>query len=204
MLPEAHGREHPMTTTGPEPPTESNEPAVDLGTDEGIREAWTRHEPGLRAVAIRSLRDRALADDAVQDTFLRAWRSADRFDPTRGTVRSWLYAILRNRLVDISRAQASRPRTSPIVADVAVRDEVDGLLGTLTLAAALKLLSTEHQEVLVYGCVAQRPHDEIARTLGLPVGTVRSRLFYAREALVNALRSIGALDGATFCEPAVA
>jgi RNA polymerase sigma-70 factor (ECF subfamily) len=203
MLPGEPNGEDPMTTTGPEPPSETTEPGVDLGTDAGIREAWIRHEPGLRAVAIRSLGDRALADDAVQDTFLRAWRSANRFDATRGTLRSWLYAILRNRLVDIARAQASRPRTSPILADVAARDEVDGLLGTLTLAAAFKLLSAEHQQVLVYGCVAQRPHDEIARTLGVPVGTVRSRLFYAREALVNALRSIGALDG-TMREFAVA
>ncbi len=161
---------------------------LDLGTEDGIEEAWLTHRPELRSFAARRLRDRDLADDAVQETFLRAWRKADRFDATRGSVRTWLFAILRNLLVDMARAQASRPRTRALVTDVATYDEYDGLLGSLAVADALKTLSVEHQEVIRHSYITQRSHIEIARLLGIPVGTVRSRLFYAREALGRALR----------------
>ena len=169
---------------------------LDLRTDAGIRHAWIAHGPELRAYAFRRLRDHGLAEDAVQETFLRAWRKAGAFDIARGSVRTWLYAIMRNLLVDMARARASRLRTLPIVRDVAAGDEVDRLLGSLTIADALRRLSPEHRQVIVESYVTQRPHSEIAEFLGVPIGTVRSRLFYAREALGNALRQIGAIEPA--------
>jgi RNA polymerase sigma-70 factor (ECF subfamily) len=68
------------------------------------------------------------------------------------------------------------------------------LLGTLTLDRALRLLSTDHRHVIVESYVAQHSHDQIAHHLGIPVGTVRSRLHYARAALGHALRDLGAID----------
>ena len=114
----------------------------------------------------------------MQETFLRAWRKADGFDAARGSVQTWLFAILRNLLVDMARARASRPRTSPIIGDVAAGDDVDRLLGSLTVADALRRLSPEHRHVIVQSYLTQRPHSEIAEFLGVPVGTVRSRLLY--------------------------
>lgn len=167
--------------------TRADQQLPGLGTEQGIREAWQDHGAVLRAFAVRRLRDRDLAEDVLQETFLRAWRKADRFDAARGAVRTWLFAIMRNLLIDMSRAQASRPRTSQLAFDVAAADELDGVIGSLVVADALKALSVEHRQVIMLSCVAQRSHTEIAHVLGVPVGTVRSRLFYAREALSRVL-----------------
>ena len=80
------------------------EASTDLRTDAGMRAVWVAHAPGLRAFASQRLGDRELAEDALQETFLRAWRKAHLFDAARGSVRSWLYAILRNVVVDMFRA----------------------------------------------------------------------------------------------------
>lgn len=174
--------------------TTSESDDLDMRTEAGLRRAWVEHSAGLRAMARRSLHDRDRAEDAVQETFLRAWRKAAHFDDARGSVGNWLHAILHNLLIDIARADAARPRTQPIVADVAVNDGLDELLSTLTLDRALRLLSVQHRQVIVESYVAQHPHDQIARRLGVPIGTVRSRLHYARAALGHALRDVGAIE----------
>src|SRR5688500_14789557 len=78
-------------------------------TDEtGVREAYAAHAGELYGFALRSLGDSALAEEAVQDTFLRAWRAGDRFDPELGSLRTWLFAIMRNVVTDLGRARAAR------------------------------------------------------------------------------------------------
>jgi len=167
----------------------------DLGTEDGMRHAFLLYGPELRSFAARRLGSYASAEDAVQETLLRAWKHSASFDPSRGTMRGWLYGIMRNLLVDLARARARQPQTTPIVVEVEAPDEVEDMLGSLTLATALRRLSPEHR-VAVYHCyLKQRPHEEVARLLGVPIGTVRSRLFYARAALKDALERIGA------CEP---
>ena len=171
----------------------------DLGTDEGMRHAFLVYGPELRSFAARRLGSWSGAEDAVQETLLRAWKHADGFDPSRGSMRGWLYGILRNLLVDLARARARQPQTTAIVADVGESglgqpDEVDAVIGSLTMAAALRRLSPDHR-LAVYHCyLKQRPHHEVAHLLGVPVGTVRSRLFYARAALRDALERIGATE----------
>jgi RNA polymerase sigma-70 factor (ECF subfamily) len=174
--------------------TTTTQTAPDLRTEEGMRHAFLVYGPELRSYAARRLGSRTSAEDAVQETLLRAWKHAAGFDPARGTMRSWLYGILRNLLVDLARARARQPESTPMIADVVEADEVDDLLGSLTIAAALRRLSPEHR-VAVYHCyLKQRPHAEVARLLGVPIGTVRSRLFYARSALKDALERIGATE----------
>jgi RNA polymerase sigma-70 factor (ECF subfamily) len=176
----------------------------DLGTEDGMRHAFLVYGPELRAFAARRLGSWGAAEDAVQETLFRAWKHAGGYDPSRGSLRSWLYGIMRNLLVDLARAGARQPKTTPIVAgvgesDLTEPDEVDAVIGSLTMAAALRRLSPEHR-LAVYHCyLKQRPHEEVARLLGVPVGTVRSRLFYARAALRNALERIGAADPETTC-----
>src|SRR6476469_8804563 len=80
-----------------------------LTQETGIREAYAAHAGELYGFALRSLADRELAEEAVQDTFLRAWRAGDRFDPELGSLRTWLFAILRNVVIDLGRARAARP-----------------------------------------------------------------------------------------------
>ena len=80
-----------------------------LDSEAGLRAAYRAHAGELFSVALRGLADRGSAEDAVQETFLRAWRSADRYDPTLGSERTWLFAILRSVVIDTRRRQAVRP-----------------------------------------------------------------------------------------------
>src|ERR1700739_1831657 len=77
-----------------------------------VREAYAAHSGELYRFAVRSLGDRGLAEEAVQETFVRAWRAADRFDDELGSLRTWLFAIVRNVVIDLSRARAVRPGLS--------------------------------------------------------------------------------------------
>src|ERR687891_574390 len=81
-----------------------------------VREAYAAHARELYGFAHRSLGDAGLAEEAVQETFVRAWRAGDRFDPEIGSLRTWLFAIVRNIIIDLSRARAARPR--PATGDV--------------------------------------------------------------------------------------
>src|SRR5215471_3730144 len=80
-----------------------------LASDDGVRTVYAAHGPELFRFALRSLGDGGLAEEAVQETFLRAWQAAERFDETLGSLRTWLFAILRNVVIDLSRARAVRP-----------------------------------------------------------------------------------------------
>jgi RNA polymerase sigma-70 factor (ECF subfamily) len=156
---------------------------TDLRSDAGLRRAWLTYGPELRRFASANLRDSNRAEDIVQETFLRAWRNADRFDPARGTMRGWLFGILRNVLIDAARARAVRPMVTSSHADAVAPDETDARLSALVIADALRELTDEHREVVIASYVHGRPHREIAASLRVPVGTVRSRLFYARKAI---------------------
>src|SRR5438445_9871695 len=83
-----------------------------LATDDGVRAVYAAYGPELFRFAMRSLSDRGLAEEAVQETFVRAWRAADRFDDELGSLRTWLFAIVRNVVIDLSRARAVRPGLS--------------------------------------------------------------------------------------------
>src|SRR5512147_328261 len=80
-----------------------------LTRERDVREAYTAHAAELYGFAVRSLGDSGLAEEAVQETFLRAWRAGDRFDPQIGSLRTWLFAILRNVVIDLGRARSNRP-----------------------------------------------------------------------------------------------
>ena len=89
----------------------------------GIRAAYAAHAGEMLGFAMRSLNDRGLAEEAVQETFVRAWRFGDRFDPELGTVRGWLFAILRHVVIDIARARAIWPEPAT---DDAIQRVADG------------------------------------------------------------------------------
>jgi RNA polymerase sigma-70 factor (ECF subfamily) len=162
----------------------------ELASHDGMRRVALRYGPELRRYAARRVRSRSLADDVVQEMWLRAWRSADQFDPDRGSLRRWLFAILRNVLVDFARQQACRPLTSPLRPELPAIGDADGadaVVGSLALSAAIRQLTVQHREVIYHGHMHERSQHEIAELLGVPVGTVRSRLFYARQALRRVL-----------------
>jgi RNA polymerase sigma-70 factor (ECF subfamily) len=160
-----------------------------------LRDAYDVHGGELYGFALRRTRDHHAAEEAVQETFMRAWRAADRYDDAAGTLRAWLFAILRNVLIDASRAAAARPA---LAAGAEVPEpEVDGpdpfeqVLDTWMVEDALRRLRPDHRRILVEVHLRGRPYAEVAEELGIPEGTARSRTFYALKALRLALEEMG-------------
>ena len=166
-----------------------------LATDDGVRAVYAAHGPELYRFAVRSLGDRGLAEEAVQETFVRAWRAADRFDDELGSLRTWLFAIVRNVVIDLSRSRAVRPGLSvadPTVDDGAFVDEAfERVLTAWQVEEALRMLSDEHRAALVEVHYKGRTYGDVADALGIPVGTVKSRVYYALKAMRLALEELG-------------
>jgi len=168
-----------------------------LASDDGVRAVYAAHGPELYRFALRSLGDRGLAEEAVQETFVRAWQAANRFDDALGSLRTWLFAIVRNVVIDLSRARAVRPglgggtrADEPIISD----DAFDRVLVAWQVEEALQMLSGEHRDALVEVHYNARPYHDVARDLGVPVGTVKSRVYYALKAMRLALEELGWSD----------
>jgi len=141
--------------------------------------------PRLRRYARALTGDRYAADDLVQDTLERAWARHRQWRPG-SDLRAWLFAIMHNRRVDLARGERFAAPADEEQAPAAAPPgpaAVDGL----DLQRAFARLSTEHREVLLLVGVEQLSYDEAAGALGVPVGTVMSRLSRARARLREAL-----------------
>ncbi len=161
-----------------------------LTRERDVREAYAAHATELYGFAVRSLGDPGLAEEAVQETFLRAWRAGDRFDPQLGSLRTWLFAILRNVVIDLGRARATRPGVAEGGIEPSVEPFDEALL-SWQVEEALRRIGDQHRRVLVETYYRGRPYAEIAQELGVPEGTVKSRVYYGLRALRVALEEIG-------------
>ncbi|WAB80422.1 sigma-70 family RNA polymerase sigma factor [Microcella daejeonensis] len=165
------------------PAAASPGPAAPAPAEFDFAAAFDAHGTVLLRFALAALRDRGLAEDCVQEAFLRAWRSRDRFDPSVGSLRTWLFAILRNVIADAIRAIQRLPHL-----EGAERLEEHPALVTdpwerLGLVEALESLSPEHREVIEAVHVQGLDYAELAARTGVAVGTLRSRAFYALRIL---------------------
>jgi RNA polymerase sigma-70 factor (ECF subfamily) len=165
---------------------------------EWVSAAYAAHGHELYRFALRSLGDAGLAEEAVQTTYLRAWRNAARYDEELGSLRTWLFAIIRNVVIDLARARRVRP---PLASDEPVDTfaataghDIDRVLVSWQVEEALRRLSHDHRTVLVETYFRARPYDAVAADLGIPVGTVKSRVYYALKALRLALDELGWSD----------
>lgn len=169
---------------------------IDLRAEWGLRAAHRAHAGELYRFALRRLGDSGAAEDVVQEVFLRAWRSAADYDPRRGTLRAWLFAIARNATVDAARRRAVRPGT-PVEAEmlVAMAGADSGFdedsMTAWTVEEAMRRINPEHRAALVETYLRGRPYAEVAAELGIPVGTLRTRVFYALKALRLVLDEMG-------------
>lgn len=171
--------------------------------DDALRAAYEAHGGELLRYARRSLGDAGLAEDAVQEAFVRAWRASSSYDPARASQRTWLFAILRNVVIDLVRARRVRPPLSHRAGDAAGPDDeeavpddaIDHLLTVWQVEAALAELAEDHRTALVEVHWRGRPYADVADELGVPEGTVKSRVYYGLRAMRTALESQGWRDG---------
>lgn len=149
----------------------------------------------IHGLGLRLTGDAGLAEELVQETMVRLWRGADRFDPARGTVRTFVYTIARRAAVDFLRRSASRPL--PTVDDPTALadalesgkdDQADRILLGLGVREAMGALSPKQREVLELCFDEDLTQTKAAERLGVPLGTVKTRCFHALRALQAELR----------------
>jgi RNA polymerase sigma-70 factor (ECF subfamily) len=163
-----------------------------LCTDEGFAAAHREHAGRLIAIATRRLGDREHAEDAVQETFVRAWRACASFKGDGPPLVAWLTTILRNVLVDMIRARAARPQTAWDADPAEAADSanpIDVALLRMDLLDALAGVSEEHRGAVLRTVVSDRSYADVAAELGVPVGTIKSRVFYALRGMRGALEA---------------
>lgn len=164
--------------------------APTFSSDDGMRSAVNAFSGEMFGFAQRALGDRGMAEDAVQETFVRAWRATRKFDPALGSQRTWLFAILRNVIVDASRRRNVRP-VVVVQTDGAIEDQIDGLLRSWVIEESLNRLTIEHCQAIVQVYYQGRSAADVALEFGVPESTVRTRLFYGLKALRLALDELG-------------
>lgn len=164
--------------------TRSVSDRVEVADEAGLRDAFLSHGGELFGFARRSLNSTPNAEDVVQETFSRAWRSRARFDPTLGSLRTWLFTIERRVILDFSVRQAKHATLSLDQArEPASEDHVERAMLGWQMESALQRLDPEHRMIITEIYFNGRSGREVAEMFGLPEGTVRSRSFYALRML---------------------
>ncbi len=136
--------------------------------------------------------DRARAEDVTQETLLRAWRHKSVLESPPPAVRSWLFTVARNIVIDEWRTKRAQKEFAVAdVPDEGTDDATDQLLLSWVVSEALTRLSPEHRAVLLECYYGGRQVSEAAQRLGVPEGTVKSRTHYALRALRLALEELG-------------
>jgi RNA polymerase sigma-70 factor (ECF subfamily) len=163
----------------------------------------TTHRERVYMIAQHILRNSEEALDVTQETFLRAWKNLARFDGA-ATLASWLSRIATNASIDLVRRRNAHPQTefdsAPMAIDAASRttpsqptspaDNLDRAEIRERFQRALDTLSPDHRAVIVLKEIEDLSYQEIADSVGCSIGTVMSRLFYARKKLQNELRDL--------------
>jgi len=171
--------------------------AIGRWRQEALAEAYRRHAGAVNALAARVLASRNLAEEVVQEVFLRLWNHADRFDPERGSLRSWLLAQAHGRAVDMLRSETARKGREERevrgraeggydveheVWDLAVADRVKG---------AVAGLPVDERRAIELAYFGGHSYREVATLLEQPEGTVKSRIRVGLRRLRDSLVESG-------------
>jgi len=160
-------------------------------SDELMRLLYKEHSGPLLMFVLRLTGgDRQRAEDVVQETLLRAWRNADRLSTSGHTsLRPWLVTVARRIVIDEHRSVQARPREAydQDLERFAEADETEQVLRRMTITAAFKTLSPVHREIILATYFRGRTVLEAAEELGVPLGTAKSRVYYALRAMREAL-----------------
>jgi RNA polymerase sigma-70 factor, ECF subfamily len=179
--------------------SDSEEVALLLAVGRGDRggaltELYRRYERRLYGLGLRLLGDRGLAEELVQETFVRVWRTAGRYDPARGSVSTFIFVIARRLAIDLWRRPSSRPLPAAGEPIHNPEQEIDQLLLQLAVRDALDTLTDAHRQVLELSYQSDLTQSDIAGRLGLSLGTVKSRTYHALRAFQRAAKERG-IDG---------
>jgi RNA polymerase sigma-70 factor (ECF subfamily) len=168
--------------------------AIGQADDGALAEAYRRHADPMRALARRLSRDQGISDEVVQEVFVRLWDRADRFDPTRGSLRSYLLAQTHGRALDAIRSESARRRREARDARLEqprgddVEREVIGRSVSEQVRAAMAALPEDERVALELAYFGGHPYRVVAERLGEPEGTVKSRIRSGLSRLRVALR----------------
>jgi RNA polymerase sigma-70 factor, ECF subfamily len=156
--------------------------AVAAGDERALNELYRRHAGPCLGLACRVLSDKTLGEEVVQEVFVRTWRDPGRFDPTRGTMRSFLLAQVHGRAVDLLRAESARRAReerealrNPSV-DLDLEREVMQLAEAEAVQRALSTLSDGERRAIELAYFGGHTYREVAVLLEQPEGTVKSRI----------------------------
>ena len=164
------------------------------GDERAFAVLFHRHADAVHRLGVAMLRDGA-ADDLVQDTFLRLWRVGRQYSPAKGSPRTWLLAIARNRALDLIRASGASDRMIDAVGDLAAVAPAPPDLATeyasredaARLRARLSEIPSAQRRALALVYLGGLSHGDVARRIGIPLGTVKSRVRLGKHAVAAGL-----------------
>ena len=152
------------------------------GDEPSLAALYDRYHLLAFSLALRVVNDRGRAEDVVQDAFLSVWRKAGSYVAGRGSVKTWLTSIVRNRAIDLVRARRESDGDDEAVL-LALRDprpgvveQVTALLDRQTIRTAIAELAVEQRQAIAMAYFEGLSHTEISDATGLPLGTVKSRI----------------------------
>ncbi|KNC18699.1 hypothetical protein AC792_10665 [Arthrobacter sp. RIT-PI-e] len=155
-----------------------------------VREAFDEHGRALVAFALNSTRDNSIAEECVQETFVRAWRAREKYESSRASERTWLFAIARNVVIDQVRARQRRPTPVPderLHSGMHAESEDRATDDRIVLHSGLARLSRDHREVIVAIQLQGMTYQQLEDHTGVAAATLRTRMFYGLKALRAAL-----------------
>ena len=173
------------------------------GDRAAFSELYRRYASSAYGLAVRILGEQTLAEEVLQEVFLSVWRRAAAYDPARGSVRSWLFAQIHHRSVDVvRREEAERRRSETTVQRVAVEDDLDEVIEEGWLRArrdqvrrALNILSPEQRQMIELAYYRGLTQSQVASESGVPLGTVKSRTLAAMRRMRDVLGGAAMEDG---------
>jgi RNA polymerase sigma-70 factor, ECF subfamily len=158
----------------------------DADDDAIVTELYRRYRAPLLSFVLRlTAGDRQQAEDVVQETMVRAWRQASQLDLASPSLMPWLVTVARRIVIDQGRRRRARPTETgdQMLENVPVADTTEDLLRKVVVVEAMQALSAAHREILNETILRDRTVNQAAEALGIPVGTVKSRVYYALRAL---------------------
>jgi RNA polymerase sigma-70 factor, ECF subfamily len=161
----------------------------------GIAALYDRYGRLIFSMALRVVQDRGAAEEITQDVFMRCWRSLDRYQPSQGSLASWMLSITHNRAIDELRSRRGKDTRREISDDILQPQAVidpgfDEALLRGEIQQALQTLPSAQRDVIELVFWSGLTRREIAEQLGLPLGTVHTRLRLGMDKLRELLRQL--------------